>query len=375
MLYSAAMPVNVGIVGLPNVGKSTIFSALTAVPAEAANYPFCTIDPNVGVVPVPDERLDHLAEIIPTEKVIPTVVEFVDIAGLVRGASTGEGRGNQFLAHIRETGIIAHVVRCFDDDDVTHVDGSVDPIRDIETIDIELALADLETVARRRERLAKELKSHDKKVAAAAKALEPVLDRLAAQLEEGAPARRLDLSDDQRVALRDLHLLTMKPILYVCNVDESGLDGSSPHEARVRERATAEGAEVVRICGQLEAEIAALETPEEREAFLSDAGLEEPGLAQLIRSGYRGLGLRTFFTAGPKEIRAWTFREGATAPEAAGVIHTDFQRGFIRAETYHVGDLVSLGSEQKVREAGRLRQEGKEYRVRDGDVMFFKFNV
>ena len=369
------MPLNVGIVGLPNVGKSTIFSALTSVPAEAANYPFCTIDPNVGVVPVPDDRLDRLAEIIPTEKVIPTVVEFVDIAGLVRGASKGEGRGNQFLAHIRETGIIAHVVRCFDDPDVTHVDGSVDPIRDIETIDIELALADLETVSRRRERLEKELKSHDKKIAATARSLEPVLEQLAAHLGDGRPARAMELSDDQREAIRDLHLLTIKPVLYVCNVDESGMDGSSAHEARVREHAAGEGAEVVRICGQLEAEIAALETEEERAAFLEDAGLDEPGLAHLIRSGYRGLGLRTFFTAGPKEIRAWTFHKGATAPEAAGVIHTDFQKGFIRAETYHIEDLFTHGSEQKVREAGRLRQEGKEYRVKDGDVMFFKFNV
>ncbi len=343
--------------------------------AEAANYPFCTIDPNVGVVPVPDDRLDRLAEIIPTEKVIPTVVEFVDIAGLVRGASKGEGRGNQFLAHIRETGIIAHVVRCFDDPDVTHVDGSVDPIRDIETIDIELALADLETVSRRRERLEKELKSHDKKIAATARSLEPVLEQLAAHLGDGRPARAMELSDDQREAIRDLHLLTIKPVLYVCNVDESGMDGSSAHEARVREHAAGEGAEVVRICGQLEAEIAALETEEERAAFLEDAGLDEPGLAHLIRSGYRGLGLRTFFTAGPKEIRAWTFHEGATAPEAAGVIHTDFQKGFIRAETYHIEDLFTHGSEQKVREAGRLRQEGKEYRVKDGDVMFFKFNV
>jgi GTP-binding protein YchF len=369
------MPLNVGIVGLPNVGKSTIFSALTSVPAEAANYPFCTIDPNVGIVPVPDERLQRLSEIIPTQKIVPTVVEFVDIAGLVRGASKGEGRGNQFLAHIRETGIIAHVVRCFEDDDVTHVDGSIDPIRDIETIDIELALADLDTVARRRERLEKELKSQDKKVSGAAAAIRPVLDTLAEHLGEGRPARALELTPDQRMTIRDLHLLTIKPVLYVCNVDEAGLDGSSVWEQRVREHATGEGAEVVRICGQLEKEIADLESEEERAAFLHDAGLTEPGLTQLIRAGYRGLGLRTFFTAGPTENRAWTFHEGATAPEAAGVIHTDFQRGFIRAETYHIEDLFTYGSEQKVREAGRLRQEGKEYRVKDGDVMFFKFNL
>lgn len=369
------MPLNVGIVGLPNVGKSTIFSALTAVQAEAANYPFCTIDPNVGIVPVPDARLDAIAAIIPTEKVIPTTVEFVDIAGLVRGASKGEGRGNQFLAHIRETGIIAHVVRCFDNDDITHVDGSIDPVRDIETIDIELALADLETVARRQDRLAKELKSADKALRQKAQSMEPLLARIADHLQEGNPARALELTDEQRAMIADMHLLTAKPVLFVCNVDETGMDGSSPYEATVRALAEREGAEVVRICGQLEAEIAALETAEEREAFLEDAGLDEPGLAHLIRKGYAGLGLRTFFTAGPKEIRAWTFRAGAKAPEAAGVIHSDFERGFIRAETYHVDDLVELGSEQRVREAGKLRQEGKEYRVKDGDVMFFKFNT
>lgn len=369
------MPLNCGIVGLPNVGKSTIFSALTAVQVDAANYPFCTIDPNVGVVPVPDDRLQQIASIITTERVIPTTVEFVDIAGLVRGASRGEGRGNQFLAHIRETGIVAHVVRCFEDDDVTHVDGSVDPIRDIETIVVELALADLETVDRRRDRLAKELKAADRTRQAAARSLGEVLERIRVVLEDGRPARSAALSEDDRVVLSELHLLTMKPMLYVCNVDETGLDGSSAHEAAVRSHAASEGAEVVRICGQLEREIAALDDPEERAAFLADAGLGEPGLSALIRAGYSGLGLRTFFTAGPKEIRAWTFPDGATAPEAAGVIHSDFQRGFIRAEVYHIDDLMTHGSEQAVRQAGKLRQEGREYRVADGDVLFFKFNV
>ena len=369
------MPLNVGIVGLPNVGKSTIFSALTAVPAEAANYPFCTIDPNVGMVAVPDARLTRLAEIIPTEKVIPAVVEFVDIAGLVRGASKGEGRGNQFLAHIRETGIVAHVVRCFDDPDITHVDGSVDPLRDIETIDLELALADLETVTKRRTRLEKELKSHDKRISERAKHLQPLLEMLISHLENGEPVRSLELSDEQRELIYDMHLLTAKPVLYVCNVDEAGLSGESEYERVVRSHAASHGSEVVRICGQLEAEIAALDNEEDKAAFLSDAGLLEPGLAQLIRGGYQGLGLRTFFTAGPKEIRAWTFRSGAKAPEAAGVIHTDFQKGFIRAETFHVEDLFAYGSEQKVKEAGKLRQEGKEYLVRDGDVMVFKFNL
>ena len=375
MLYSATMPLNVGIVGLPNVGKSTIFSALTSVQADAENYPFCTIDPNVGIVPVPDQRLEEIAALIPTEKVIPTTVEFVDIAGLVRGASNGEGRGNQFLAHIRETGIIAHVVRCFDNDDITHVDGTIDPARDIETIDIELALADLETVGRRRERLEKELKSADKALLARARALEPVLATVADHLQEGRPARALDLTTEQWALLRDLHLLTAKPVLYVCNVDEAGLDGSSPYEQTVLDIALGEYAEMDRNCGQLEAEISVLDSDEERAAFLQDAGLTEPGLAQLIRKGFAGLGLRTFFTAGPKEIRAWTFRAGGTAPEAAGVIHTDFQKGFIRAETYHVDDLITLKTEQKVREAGKLRQEGKEYRVKDGDVIFFKFNI
>lgn len=368
------MPLNLGIVGLPNVGKSTIFSALTAVPAEAANYPFCTIDPNVGIVAVPDARLGQIARIIETEKIIPATVEFVDIAGLVRGASTGEGRGNQFLAHIRETGMIAHVVRCFDDPDVVHVDGTVDPDRDIDTIDLELALADLETVEKRRARAEKDTRASDKAVRAKAAAMVPLLERVGGRLGDGVPVRSIGLSADELLDLRDLHLLTAKPVIYVCNVDESGLDGSSRYEATVRRRAEAEGAEVVRICGQLEKEISLLESEEERAAFLEDAGLAEPGLAELARRGYRGLGLITFFTAGPKEIRAWTVRAGALAPEAAGVIHTDFQKGFIRAETYHVSDLFRLGSEAAVKADGKLRLEGKEYPVVDGDVFHFRFN-
>ena len=369
------MAINCGIVGLPNVGKSTIFSALTSVPADAANYPFCTIEPNVGIVPVPDPRLERITEIITTDRVVPTTVEFVDIAGLVRGASKGEGRGNQFLAHIRQTGLIVHVVRCFADDDITHVDGSVDPSRDIDTIDLELALADLETVERRQARLAKDAKSQDKSISGPAKAAGPLLERVAAQLGDGRPVRSIELTSDEHDLLADLHLLTAKPVLYLCNVDEAGIQEPNAYERQVRERAAAEGAPVIRIRGKLESEIAALDSQEERDAFLEDAGLSEPGLAELIRKGYEGLSLRTFFTAGPKEVRAWTIRTGATAPQAAGVIHSDFQRGFIRAETYHVDDLIAAGSEQKLRQDGKLRQEGKDYVVRDGDVMLFRFNV
>lgn len=369
------MALNCGIVGLPNVGKSTIFQALTSAPAEAANYPFCTIDPNLGIVNVPDERLDHIASIIPTEKIVPAAVEFVDIAGLVAGASKGEGLGNRFLSHIRETGIIAHVVRCFEDPDVVHVSGAVDPVSDIETIDVELALADLETVDRRLERVERELRHNDKDLAKRAQAQKPLLGRVREVLEEGRAARTLDFDDEEERLLRELHLITRKQQLFVCNVDESDIEGQGPLVAKVRERAEAEGARVVVLCGKIESEIAGLDTDEEKAEFLSDMGLAESGLNRLIRAAYDLLGLRTFFTAGPKEVRAWTIHAGDKAPQAAGTIHTDFERGFIRAETYHCEDLFALGSEQKVREAGKLRQEGKEYVVKDGDVMHFKFNV
>ncbi len=369
------MGLNCGIVGLPNVGKSTIFSALSSAPAEAANYPFCTIDPNVGVVRVPDSRLDKIVARIPTEKKIPAVVEFVDIAGLVAGASKGEGLGNRFLSHIREVGVIIHVVRCFDDPDVTHVSTDIDPRRDIETINTELALADLDTVSARMEKHTKNLKAAKSEAAKLAAAQMPLLEKVYAVLEEGKPARSADLSEEQRLQLRDLHLITMKPQIYACNVDEEAIHEDNDYVKAVRECAADEDARVLKLSGKLEAEIAALETEEERREFLSDAGLEESGMNKLIHTGYEMLGLRTFFTAGPKEVRAWTFREGARAPEAAGVIHTDFQRGFIKAEVYHCEDLFELGSEQKVREAGRLRIEGKEYRVQDGDLVNFKFNV
>ncbi len=369
------MGLNVGIVGLPNVGKSTIFSALTSAPAEAANYPFCTIEPNVGVVHVPDERLDRIAGIVKPERVVPAIVEFVDIAGLVRGASKGEGLGNQFLGHIRQVGAIAHVVRCFEDDDIVHVAGKVDPLSDVETINIELALADLETVSKRLQNMDKLIKSQDKVVSTKAKLAKPVLERLVKTLETGLPARSQPMEMDELESIKDLHLITMKPLMYVCNVDEAFLTAENDHVKRVREIAAKEGAGVITICGKVESEIAALGSPEEKAAFLKDLGIEESGLSKMIRAGYKLLGMYTYFTAGVKEVRAWTFPRGAKAPQAAGVIHSDFERGFIKAEVYHCEDLFQFGAESKVKEAGKFRVEGKEYEVKDGDVIHFRFNV
>ena len=351
------------------MGKSTLFNALTRAGIAAENYPFCTIDPNVGVVPVPDPRLDRIAEIVGPNQVTPTTMEFVDIAGLVAGASKGEGLGNQFLAHIRETDAVAHVVRCFEDPDVVHVAGSVDPLRDIDVIHTELALADLDTVERAVARVERRAKSGDKE----AQSRLSVYERLRDALGEGRPARALGFSGEEARYAKELHLLTAKPVLYVANVDEEGLGGNA-HVVAVEERAKAEGAGVVVVCAAIEAEILELD-PAERDEFLADLGLEEPGLNRVIRAGYRLLGLHTFFTAGPKEARAWTVRIGATAPEAAGVIHTDFEKGFIRAEVISYADFVAHGGEQGAKEAGKWRLEGRDYVVQDGDVIHFRFNV
>jgi len=365
------MALNCGIVGLPNVGKSTIFNALTAAKAQAANYPFCTIDPNVGVVSVPDERLDRIAQLFKPKSLVPTTMEFIDIAGLVAGASKGEGLGNQFLGHIRSTDAICHVVRCFADDNVIHVAGGVNPLNDIDVINTELMLADLDSVEKR---LTKSEKAARNTQDARIKAEFEALKKLKEALDAGKPARVVDLTDDEMLAARELFLITAKPVLYVANVDEDGLKGGNEWTAAVEKRAAEEGAQVVRICGAMEAEIALLE-PEERVEFLNELGLKEPGLNRLIHSAYRLLGLSTYFTAGPDEVRAWTIPTGAKAPQAAGVIHTDFERGFIRADAYHCDHLFELGSEQAIKEKGLLRSEGKEYVVKDGDVLFFKFNV
>ena len=364
------MALQAGIVGLPNVGKSTLFNALTAAGAESANYPFCTIEPNVGVVPVPDGRLQRLRERIASKRILPATVELVDIAGLVRGASQGEGLGNQFLGHIRSVDAVLEVVRCFDDPDVTHVEGSVDPLRDIETIETELILADLDTATRRRDRFSKPAKSGDK----AALAELALAERMLAVLNEGRPVRAGAWTEGDWERVKTAQLITSKPVLYVCNVDEGGLTHDSPYVTAVRAHAQAHGAGVVVISAQVEAEISEL-AEEERREFLAELNLTEPGLNRLARATYALLGLETYFTAGPKEIRAWTIQNGTKAPQAAGVIHSDFERGFIRAEVYALEDLERLGTEQALKEAGRLRVEGKEYVVRDGDVMHFRFNV
>lgn len=363
---------SVGIVGLPNVGKSTLFNAITQAGAESANYPFCTIDPNVGVVEVPDERLDKLTELVVPKKTVPTAFQFVDIAGLVEGASRGEGLGNKFLSHIREVDAIAHVVRCFEDPNITHVAGKVDPISDIAVINLELILADLDSVERRIDRLGRKVKSGDKE----AKGELDVLIKLQDAFESDKPARSVELTEDEKNLVRDLHLLTMKPILYVANVSEDGLQeaDSNPLVGKVRDFAAEEGAEVVIISARVEAEIAELEG-EDKAMFLEELGLQESGLDRLIRAAYQLLGLITYFTAGVQEVRAWTIRKETKAPQAASVIHTDFERGFIRAEVVGYDDLVQSGSMNTAKEKGLVRLEGKEYVVQDGDVMHFRFNV
>jgi len=363
------MSVKCGIVGLPNVGKSTLFNALTEAGIQAENYPFCTIDPNIGVVPIPDPRLDKLAEIVKPRKVIHTTMEFLDIAGLVAGASKGEGLGNKFLANIRETDAICQVVRCFDDDNVVHVSGSIDPVRDIDVINTELALADLETVEKGIQRVSKVAKSGDKD----AKAKLAMFEAVREHLDSGRLVISMGLDEEQRAAIYELHLLTAKPVMYVANVNEDGFE-DNPYLDAVRQRAEDEGAQTVAVCAAIEAELIDLDAAE-RNDYLEELGLEEPGLNRVIRAGYTLLGLQTYFTAGEKEVRAWTVKIGATAPQAAGVIHTDFEKGFIRAEVTSYGDFVACGGEHGAREAGKLRLEGKDYIVHDGDVMHFRFNV
>jgi GTP-binding protein YchF len=365
------MALKCGIVGLPNVGKSTLFNCLSNAKAQSANFPFCTIEPNLGVINVPDDRLQKLVDLVKPQNTVPTTVEIVDIAGLVKGASKGEGLGNKFLANIRETHAILHVLRCFEDDNIVHVDGSVDPIRDKEVIDTELQLKDLETVEARMQKVAKQASIGDKD---ARKQLE-LFERVKEALEQGISARAVEREDAEEHLFQEMQLLTGKPVLYVCNVEEGAVVNGNPHVERVKEMASAEDAGTIIIGAGIEADIAELEDPEEREMFLADMGLEEPGVAKLIRAAYGLLKLQTYFTAGEKEVRAWTVRRGSTAPQAAGVIHTDFEKGFIRAEVMKYDDFVSLGSEQSVKEAGKLSVEGKEYIVQDGDIMHFRFNV
>lgn len=366
------MALQVGIVGLPNVGKSTLFNALTSAKAEAANYPFCTIDPNVGVVTVPDPRLDKITQYIKPQTVIPTAMEFVDIAGIVKGASQGEGLGNQFLSHIRSTDAIVHVVRCFADDNIIHVSGSIDPLRDMEIINTELMLADLDSVEKRLKKNEKVARvTTDKKI----KAEYDITSRIHEALSKGLPARSVKFEDSELPYVHEMHLLTMKPVLYVCNVSDTDFAaGGNEWTRAVESRAKEEGNKAILICSAMEAEIAQLPL-EERADFLASLNAKEPGLNRLINEAYALLGLQTYFTAGEKEVRAWTIRKGTKAPQAAGVIHSDFEKGFIRSETYHCEDLFALKSEQAVKEAGKYRLEGKDYVVKDGDILFFRFNV
>ena len=367
------MGLNCGVVGLPNVGKSTLFQALTAAPAEAANYPFCTINPNVGIVHVNDRRIEKISQYVNTQKMVPAVVEFVDIAGLVKGASKGEGLGNKFLGHIREVDALVHVVRCFEDTDIVHVNGKIDPIDDIEIVDTELILADLEAVEKRLATLPKQIKSQNKEISSKAKATMPIFEKIQTHLEGGRAVRSLDLNEDERRKLKSFNLITSKKVIYACNIHESELNRENPYVEKVRELVG--GSNVIVICGKLESEISSLQTEQERKEFMEITNVEKRGLDNLVRTAYNALGLKTYFTAGEKEVRAWTFREGAKAPEAAGIIHSDFERGFIKAEVYHCDDLFDLKSEQKIREAGKIRMEGKNYAVCDGDIINFKFNV